>query len=157
MGFLLVFFSHLYLSNHTFSQCIYLNNLRFVSYFSNGISGQSPSPPLVSVEPRYVEAQLGQSIDVRCTAQGFPTPSIQWLSAREILVSCENNHIIIGVIHSLFQLFAQVPTSDGVLKIASVRKSDEGEYTCTASNPSGTSTGRVNIFVRSGRPLHSFI
>ncbi|KZS20079.1 putative Basement membrane-specific heparan sulfate proteoglycan core protein [Daphnia magna] len=93
------------------------------------VGGQSPSPPLVSVEPRYVEAQLGQSIDVRCTAQGYPTPSIQWLSAREILV----------------------PTTDGVLKIASVRKSDEGEYTCTASNPSGTSTGRVNIFVRSGK------
>ncbi len=50
-------------------------------------TGQSPSPPLVSVEPRYVEAQLGQSIDVRCTAQGFPAPSIQWLSAREILVT----------------------------------------------------------------------
>ncbi|KAI9555097.1 hypothetical protein GHT06_017612 [Daphnia sinensis] len=93
------------------------------------VGGQSPSPPLVSVEPRYVEAQLGQSIDVRCTAQGYPTPTIQWLSAREILV----------------------PTTDGVLKIASVRKSDEGEYTCTASNPSGTSTGRVNIFVRSGQ------
>ncbi|XP_046437149.1 basement membrane-specific heparan sulfate proteoglycan core protein-like isoform X37 [Daphnia pulex] len=90
------------------------------------VGGQSPSPPLVSVEPRYIEATLGQSIDVRCTAQGFPVPSIQWLSAREIFV----------------------PTTDGVLKIASVRKSDEGEYTCTATNPSGTSTGRVNIFVR---------
>lgn len=90
---------------------------------------------------------------MRCTAQGFPEPSIQWLSAREILVG------YIFVIYIRYDLelithfknqYLQVPTTDGVLKIASVRKSDEGEYTCTASNPSGTSTGRVNIFVRTG-------
>ena len=36
-----------------------------------------------------------------------------------------------------------------MLKIASVRKSDEGEYTCSASNPSGVTSGRVTIYVRS--------
>lgn len=50
----------------------------------------------------------------------------------------------------------QVATSDGVLKIASVRKADEGEYICTADNPSGTSTGRVTIFVRSGMKSNPF-
>ena len=91
--------------------------------------GQGPAAPQASVEPDYVEAELGQSLQVQCSAQGNPAPTIQWYSIRQTLIT----------------------TSDGVLKFSSVRKSDQGEYTCTATNPSGTSTARVTIVVRSGK------
>ena len=38
--------------------------------------------------------------------------------------------------------------SDGVLKISSVRKEDEGEYVCIARNSEGSSSGRLPILVR---------
>jgi len=38
--------------------------------------------------------------------------------------------------------------SDGVLKISSVRREDEGEYVCVAKNSEGSSSGRLNILVR---------
>lgn len=41
--------------------------------------GFVPSPPLVSIEPRYVEAIVGQNLDVRCSAEGNPPPVIDWI------------------------------------------------------------------------------
>ena len=77
----------------------------------------------------YVEAEIGKSLEVRCTAEGNPRPAVQWFKAHETVVT----------------------SPDGVLRFGSVTRSDEGEYTCSASNPSGTNTARVNIFVRTGK------
>ena len=41
--------------------------------------GFVPSPPLVNIEPRYVEAIVGQNVDVRCSAEGNPPPRIEWV------------------------------------------------------------------------------
>ena len=92
--------------------------------------GQSPAAPQVTIERgSYVEAEIGQSLEVRCTAEGNPRPAVQWFKAHETVVT----------------------SPDGVLRFGSVTRSDEGEYTCSASNPSGTNTARVNIFVRTGK------
>lgn len=125
-----------------------LDRVFLLMCFSNGnILGYSPSPPLVSIEPRFVEVQPGQGVEIRCTATGHPQPTIQWTSSRDGAVL---NIVVFIKKYILIYFSQQVSTSDGVLKIASVRKSDEGEYVCTADNPSGTSTGRATIFVRTG-------
>lgn len=90
--------------------------------------GEDPSPPQVMIEPRFVEVDIGQNVEVRCLAAGNPSPSIRWLTTHDVLI----------------------PTQGGVLKIASVRKSDEGEYTCVATNPSGSNSGSLTIMVRVG-------
>ena len=43
--------------------------------------------------------------------------------------------------------------SDGVLKISSVHREDEGEYVCVAKNSEGSSSGRLNILVRGNHSI----
>ena len=91
----------------------------------------------MSVEPGFVEAEIGQSLEVSCNADGNPRPTIVWSKRQQI-----------------------ISTSDGILKFSSVTQADQGEYICQATNPSGTSTKRVTIYVQQGLfrfPFDQFI
>lgn len=85
--------------------------------------------PNVRIEPRYLEVDEGDSIEFRCIAEGRPTPTVRWTR---------------GVDGPLPD-YATV--QDGILRIPNIRKSDEAEYYCTATNAAGTASVRTIIYV----------
>nr|CAD7195790.1 unnamed protein product [Timema douglasi] len=98
------------------------------------VGGSPPTPPQVVILPRYLEVTEGEPVEFRCEASGNPTPTLRW-TARE------NK-----------PLPSQASFLNGVFRIPAARKSDESEYECHASNPSGTNTQRTVLYVREGQP-----
>ena len=89
--------------------------------------------PSVRIQPRYLEVHEGQSTELRCIAEGFPKPTVRWTRGPDDPLP---RHAIAG---------------DGVFRLSSVRKSDEAEYFCTATNAAGTASIRTIIYVTAGR------
>ncbi|XP_070207543.1 basement membrane-specific heparan sulfate proteoglycan core protein-like isoform X4 [Littorina saxatilis] len=85
--------------------------------------------PTARIEPRYLQVNEGQSIEFRCIAEGTPAPTIRWTRGPD------------GPLPD----YATV--QDGVFRIANIRKSDEAEYYCTATNIAGTSSTRTIVYV----------
>ena len=85
--------------------------------------------PTVRIEPRYLEVDEGDSVEFRCIAEGVPAPTVRWTRGAD------------GPLPD----YATV--QDGVMRIPNVRKSDEAEYYCTATNPAGTTSVRTIIYV----------
>ncbi|KAG1651176.1 Basement membrane-specific heparan sulfate proteoglycan core protein [Nymphon striatum] len=91
-----------------------------------------PTPPRVKIEPYYLEINEGEPAEMTCTAEGFPTPKLTWTGGRDDILNPT----------STFQ--------NGVFRISSVRKSDESEYFCSASNSLGSDKLRTVIIVNQG-------
>lgn len=89
------------------------------------------SAPRARIEPHFQEVNVGQPVVFRCLADGSPQPTVQWSSGR-------NNAIV----------NPEATFIDGVFRIPAARKSDEGEYFCTASNSMGTDNIRTVLFVK---------
>ncbi|XP_063057327.1 hemicentin-1 isoform X2 [Engraulis encrasicolus] len=79
-------------------------------------------PPQVSVEPQNQTFQAGQEVWIRCSAKGFPTPTVVWT---------HNDMFIMG--SNRLRM-----TPDGALVIRQSVKKDAGVYGCLASNVAGT-------------------
>ncbi|KAL2089466.1 hypothetical protein ACEWY4_014154 [Coilia grayii] len=79
-------------------------------------------PPQVSVEPQNQTFQAGQEVWIRCSAKGFPTPTVVWT---------HNGMFIMG--SNRLRM-----TPDGALVIRHSVKKDAGLYGCLASNVAGT-------------------
>ncbi|XP_069692113.1 basement membrane-specific heparan sulfate proteoglycan core protein isoform X26 [Periplaneta americana] len=94
--------------------------------------GSAQTPPQVVIRPRYLEVDEGQPVEFRCEATGNPAPTLQW--------NIGGNK----------QLNPESSFSNGVFRIPSARKSDESDYECVATNPSGTDTQRIILYVREG-------
>ncbi|KAK3547531.1 hypothetical protein QTP86_021514, partial [Hemibagrus guttatus] len=95
--------------------------------FVHGSSAVEVKKPTVTIQSPVLTIKQGQRAELRCTATGNPPPSIEWIG----------NHISSSaIIH------------DGVLILPSVERSDEGEYTCRASNAHGEHTGRLVLYVQ---------
>nr|XP_037289782.1 basement membrane-specific heparan sulfate proteoglycan core protein-like isoform X27 [Rhipicephalus microplus] len=88
------------------------------------------SAPRARIEPHFQEVNVGEPVEFRCLADGFPKPTVAWSGGRNGNLNPE--HTII----------------DGVLRIPAARKSDEAEYFCTASNEMGTDNIRTVLFVK---------
>lgn len=102
---------------------------------SSGRGDQYPSEgirPSVSILPRSKTVRVGESVEIRCEASGIPAPQIVWTSGGRGGSS----------------LPPHVRGDSGLLRIASVRKSDEGEYICTARNSLGSDTQRAILYVQ---------
>ncbi|XP_075744881.1 terribly reduced optic lobes isoform X22 [Rhipicephalus microplus] len=88
------------------------------------------SAPRARIEPHFQEVNVGEPVEFRCLADGFPKPTVAWSGGRNGNLNPE--HTII----------------DGVFRIPAARKSDEAEYFCTASNEMGTDNIRTVLFVK---------
>ncbi|KAG8239776.1 hypothetical protein J437_LFUL019414, partial [Ladona fulva] len=89
--------------------------------------------PSLAIHPSdHQEVTEGSFVEFRCEGTGTPLPTLQWSKERG------------GPLN---------PTAvfrDGIFRITSVRKSDEAVYVCTGTNPSGSSSERVMLYVRDG-------
>lgn len=91
-----------------------------------------PTPPRVTIEPHYQEVKVGDPIEFRCIAEGFPEPVLRWTGGR-------NN-----------QLNPQATFIGGFFRIPAARKSDESEYFCSATNSAGSESRRTILLVTGG-------
>ncbi|XP_031431207.1 LOW QUALITY PROTEIN: hemicentin-1 [Clupea harengus] len=93
-------------------------------------------PPLVNVEPQNQTFQAGQEVWIRCSAQGFPTPTVVW-THNDMFIMGSSRHRM---------------TPDGTLVIRQTVKKDAGVYGCLASNVAGTqSQTSVITYIESPR------
>nr|XP_042896680.1 basement membrane-specific heparan sulfate proteoglycan core protein [Parasteatoda tepidariorum] len=89
-----------------------------------------PTPPRVTIEPHFQEVKVGDPVEFRCVAEGFPEPQLRWTGGR-------NN-----------QLNPQATFVGGFFRIPSARKSDEAEYFCSATNAAGSESMRTVLLVK---------
>ncbi|XP_007890785.2 ADAMTS-like protein 1 [Callorhinchus milii] len=74
----------------------------------------------------------GNTVLVGCPVKGHPTPSIRWLFNGKAL------NRVSGLNH-------QIMASHQVLRIASISKGLQGDYSCTAQNEAGSLTQRITL------------
>ncbi|XP_066903525.1 basement membrane-specific heparan sulfate proteoglycan core protein isoform X5 [Halyomorpha halys] len=81
------------------------------------------SPPEVRVFPKdNIELQVGQNLDLTCTAEGIPTPTVFWTKdPNEDIVSARSG-------------FAAPNLGRAEYQVLSVSTEDEGVYYCVAQN-----------------------
>ncbi|KAI5614770.1 hemicentin-1 isoform X1 [Silurus asotus] len=101
--------------------------------FSQAIKLSVYVPPHILLGPRVMKVQVAHSIDLPCVAQGVPQPSVSWKKNGTALVAD-------GTRYSL--------SSDGTLTVRQVALSDEGVYTCVASNLVGQDEAGIQLQVQ---------
>ncbi|XP_071805292.1 basement membrane-specific heparan sulfate proteoglycan core protein-like isoform X3 [Asterias amurensis] len=89
--------------------------------------------PTVRIEPRFIEAEEGDSIEFSCIADGNPSPELSWRGGTGGILS------------------PRASFTDGVFRIENVERSDEAEYFCEAVNSEGSASYRVVLYVRASR------
>ncbi|XP_047673954.1 hemicentin-1 isoform X2 [Tachysurus fulvidraco] len=92
-----------------------------------GVSGSRvylivQSQPLVTVTPQNQTFSAGDEVRLRCTAKGYPTPTVVW-THNDMFVTSSSRHRMIP---------------DGTLVIRNAVQKDAGVYGCLASNTAGT-------------------
>ncbi|XP_060751007.1 basement membrane-specific heparan sulfate proteoglycan core protein isoform X1 [Tachysurus vachellii] len=108
---------------------------RAVLYVYSSPAGEVVKPT-VTIHPSVLRAQEGTRVEFRCTATGNPAPSIEWTGGPGNRIS--GSAVIRG----------------GVLTFPSVKRSDEGEYTCRAVNIHGEHTARAVLSLQSASLPH---
>ncbi|GAA6099393.1 hemicentin-1 isoform X2 [Tachysurus ichikawai] len=92
-----------------------------------GVSGSRvylivQSRPAVTVAPQNQTFSAGDEVRLRCTAKGYPTPTVVW-THNDMFVTGSSRHRMIP---------------DGTLVIRNAVQKDAGVYGCLASNTAGT-------------------
>ncbi|NXJ63832.1 HMCN1 protein, partial [Rostratula benghalensis] len=90
-------------------------------------------PPKIQRGPRVLKVQAGHRVDIPCSAQGIPLPTITWYQGRSA-VPIDGGQFI----HSL----------DGALSITNVQPPDAGIYKCVASNVAGSDASEITVQVQ---------
>ncbi|KAL4218919.1 Hemicentin-1 [Mactra antiquata] len=87
-------------------------------------------PPSFIVVPRITEVVLNSRLELQCTADGIPTPTIHW----------KRNDVAIE----------SPPSVNGrsILIIRNVRAEDAGQYTCIAQNPASSVSVNTMVVVK---------
>ncbi|KAI1891477.1 hypothetical protein AGOR_G00144220 [Albula goreensis] len=80
-----------------------------------------------------MKVQVGHRIDLPCVVQGVPEPTVTWLKDGAALLVDGNQ-------------YSNLP--DGTLAISEVGLSDEGRYTCVASNVAGRDEAHIQLQVQ---------
>lgn len=106
----------------------------YICYGSNGVETvdlhaylYSQGPPKIINIP-VMTAFVGQTLNLRCDAQGNPPPTSSWLTPPSVNNAYEDK--------------------DGTLVILSVTKLDAGPYICRATNAFGTDTATTTLVVK---------
>ena len=92
------------------------------------LPGSVEESPRVRIEPRFIEVAVGDPVTMQCLATGYPEPQLQWMGATN----------------------PDAQFANGFFTIPAVRKSDEREYKCVATNSAGETSVRTIIYVRGG-------
>lgn len=90
---------------------------------------------------REMKTHAGKTVEMKCKAEGRPTPMISWILANRTQVRGHNSDK--GRVSV---------TSDGTLVIEQVSVYDRGHYKCIASNPAGADTATVRLQVVAAPP-----
>ena len=85
---------------------------------ANAVAGVS-EPPVCRLVVERIEVHVDESVEFQCIASGDPRPRIEWSRPRGR------------------RLPPHAVVDDGYLRIPRVRKEDEGDYICTATNSAG--------------------
>ncbi|XP_021927336.1 basement membrane-specific heparan sulfate proteoglycan core protein isoform X6 [Zootermopsis nevadensis] len=96
------------------------------------VGGPHQTPPQVTILPRFLEVKEGGPVEFRCESTGNPAPTLRW--------NIGGNK----------QLNPEASFSNGIFRIPAARKSDESDYECIATNPSGSDTQRTILYVTEG-------
>ncbi|NXC39118.1 LFN1L protein, partial [Penelope pileata] len=95
-------------------------------------------PPMITHRTPNVAASEGQSVSLKCKAVGDPDPYVRWIAPDQKLVSNTSR---------------TVSYRNGTLDISGVSLSDEGTFTCIASNAAGESPAAVELAVTASPSL----
>ncbi|XP_074498347.1 immunoglobulin superfamily member 10 [Sebastes fasciatus] len=90
---------------------------------------------------REIKSHAGNTVEMKCNAEGRPTPMISWILANRTQVRGQN------------AVKGRVSVSaEGTLVIEQVSVYDRGHYKCIASNPAGADTATVRLQVVAAPP-----
>ncbi|XP_072101589.1 leucine-rich repeat and fibronectin type-III domain-containing protein 4 [Mobula birostris] len=87
-------------------------------------------PPLITRHTHRVWILEGQRATLKCRAIGDPEPAVHWVSPRDRIISNSSRLTSYG---------------NGTLDILVSTVSDDGPYTCFATNAAGESTARADL------------
>nr|XP_061797768.1 immunoglobulin superfamily member 10 [Nerophis lumbriciformis] len=90
---------------------------------------------------REVKSHAGNTVEIKCKADGRPAPTISWILANRTQVRGQSTH------NERVSV-----TSGGTLVISPVSVFDRGHYKCIASNPAGADTATVRLHVVAAPP-----
>ncbi|XP_067878849.1 leucine-rich repeat and immunoglobulin-like domain-containing nogo receptor-interacting protein 1 [Heterodontus francisci] len=100
-------------------------------------------PRIRDKRPQRLSAQEGQTVALRCAADGQPPPDILWLNPRRQRLGGPGPGPITGPGVGRSRLLP-----NGTLEIGSVRPQDAGTYRCVARNAGGNDTASASLQVR---------
>ncbi|KAI5612095.1 neural cell adhesion molecule L1.1 isoform X1 [Silurus asotus] len=98
---------------------------------SNAVVNRPPALHQPKGSHTHFSALRGQNLILECIPYGLPTPSVKWERKDAPLSSSQ----------------ATLDRFDRWLEFSSISESDDGEYTCTASNPLGNVTHSYTVTV----------
>ncbi|XP_035685939.1 neural cell adhesion molecule 2-like isoform X2 [Branchiostoma floridae] len=118
---------------------------KYICQASNG-AGQAEAaanvfvyvPPSIN-EPQDTSTPEGQSVDLRCSATGDPTPMLQWKKGGGDMVDGSDPR---------FTVSTDPNTGETILTISQVTYNDRGSFTCIATNLGGTDQKTLNLDVQ---------
>uniref|UniRef100_A0A8C6DPR2 Hemicentin-1 n=1 Tax=Moschus moschiferus TaxID=68415 RepID=A0A8C6DPR2_MOSMO len=90
-------------------------------------------PPKIQRGPKVMKVQVGQRVDIPCSAQGTPLPVITWFKGGSAV-------LVDGLQH--------ISHPDGTLSIRQAVLSDAGIYTCAATNIAGSDETEITLHVQ---------
>ena len=98
---------------------------------AKGESGQSISPPSLVQRPAKTTVNETQSVILKCTADGNPTPEVTW-----------------SKLNSLLPVGRFVVKPVGALILRDIRPNDDGVYSCKAANLLGSVNASAKLTVQ---------
>ncbi|XP_029302563.1 LOW QUALITY PROTEIN: immunoglobulin superfamily member 10 [Cottoperca gobio] len=90
---------------------------------------------------REIKSHAGNTVEMKCRAEGRPTPMISWILANRTQVRGQNT-----------EKGRVLVSAEGTLVIEQVSVYDRGHYKCIASNPAGADTATVRLQVVAAPP-----
>ncbi|XP_058872731.1 peroxidasin homolog isoform X1 [Acipenser ruthenus] len=108
-----------------------------VKRFLVQLTVQPKALPLFTHEPQDAMAEVGQDVEIPCSAQGEPQPAITW--TKDGVQITESGKFYIS--------------TEGTLTIRDIGQADRGRYECMARNTIGQSTTSMvlSVTVRAGK------
>ncbi|NWI93347.1 HMCN1 protein, partial [Pitta sordida] len=88
-------------------------------------------PPVIKPHAKEYVVPVDQSVTLQCEAEGSPGPEISWHKDGQQIMESLRRRVL----------------STGALQIVFVQPGDSGRYTCTATNPAGSSSSSTELAV----------